>query len=159
MDIGDRRTAHPEGTKLQLDTAAAGWIADRVLPWGPDVGTRVCALVPTGYDAYVRVLHHVEERAGSESIRRQWFELAQRSGRKMHPAVQFDRFGWPAPPAIGSLDQQEATTLVSMLRAYTTTPNNCWLAIWNGFGQLTGSVLVTSRESAGLESGFSGAEP
>ena len=28
LGVGDRRTAHPEGTKLQLDTAAAGWIAD-----------------------------------------------------------------------------------------------------------------------------------
>jgi hypothetical protein len=92
LGVGDRRIAHPEGAKLPLDTTAAGWIADPVLTWGPDVGTRVCALVPTGYDAYVRVLDHVEERIGSESIRRRWPELAQRSGRQMHPAVQFDRF-------------------------------------------------------------------
>jgi hypothetical protein len=150
LGIGHRKIAHPDGAELQLDTAAADWIADRVLPWGPDVGTRVGALVPTGYDAYARVLHHAEERVGSESIRRRWSELALRSGRQMHPAVQFDRFGWPAPPPVGSLDRQEATTLVSMLSAYTTTPNNCWLAIWNGFGQLTGSVLVSVARVRGL---------
>ena len=49
---------HPQGTELQLDTAPADWIADRMLSWGRDVGTRVCAIVPTGYDAYVRVFPH-----------------------------------------------------------------------------------------------------
>ena len=150
LGVGDRRFAHPEGAELQLDTTAADWIADRVLPWGADIGTRVCAIVPTGYDAYLRVFHPAEERVGSESIRRRWSVLAQRSGRQMHPAVQFERFGWPAPPRVGSLDRQEATALVSMLRAYTTTPNNCWLAIWNGFGQLTGSMLVLVARKHGL---------
>jgi hypothetical protein len=146
----DSNFAHPEGAELQLDTAAADWIAGRVLPWGPVVGTRVCALVPTGYDAYVRVFHHAEERIGRESIRRRWSELAQRSGRRMHPAVQFDRFGSPAPPPVGSLDRYEATALVSTLRAYTTTPNSCWLAIWFGFAQLTGSFssVRAAREGA-----------
>jgi hypothetical protein len=109
--------AHPAGAELQVDTTAADWIANRVLPWGPDVGTRVCALVPTGYDAYARIFHRAEERIGTESIRRRWSELAERSGRRMHPAVQFERFGWPVPPAVGSLDRPEATALVSMLRA------------------------------------------
>ena len=76
-----------------------------MLPWGPDVGTRVCAIVPTGYEAYVRVFHHAEERIGSESIRRRWSELAQRSGRQMHPAVQFNRFAWPR-----STKDREAST-------------------------------------------------
>ena len=139
MGHGYSDFAHPQGAELQLDTAAADWIAGRVLPWSAVVGTRVCALVPTGYDAYVRVFHHVDERVGRESFRRRWSELAQRSGRRMHPAAQFDRFGFPGPPPIGSLDRDEATALVSTLRAYTTTPNSCWLAIWNGFAQLTGS--------------------
>jgi hypothetical protein len=67
----------------------------------------------------------------------------------MHPAVQFDRFAWPDPPQTGSLDRQAATELVSMLRAYTS-PNNCWLAIWHGFSQLTGSVGVRVTEGRGL---------
>jgi hypothetical protein len=87
------KITHPEGAELQLDTAPADWIADRLLPWGAEVGT----------------------------IRRRWSELAQRSGRQMHPAVQFDRFAWPNPQE-GSLDRQEATALVSLLRAHTTTP-------------------------------------
>jgi hypothetical protein len=144
------KITHPEGAELQLDTAPADWIAGRLLPWGADVGTRVCAIVPVGYEAYLRVFHHAEEHVGSESIRRRWSELAQRSGRQMHPAVQFDRFAWPNPPQEGSLDRQEATALVSLLRAHTTTPTHCWLAIWHGFSQLTGSVQVHAVGGRGL---------
>jgi hypothetical protein len=150
LGVGERRITHPDGAGLQLDTAPAHWIAERVLAWGGDRGTRVCAIVPTGYEAYVRVFHHAEERVGSRCIRRRWCELAQQSGRQMHPAVQFDRFAWPHPPQTGSLDRQEAAALVSMLRVHTTTPNNCWFAIWHGFSQLTGSVTVHARRERGL---------
>jgi hypothetical protein len=150
LSVGERKITHPNGAELQLDTAPGHWIADRLLPWSAEVGTRVCAIVPTGYEVYARVFHHAEERVGSESICRRWSELAQRSGRQMHPAVQFDRFAWPHPPQTGSLDRQEATGLVSMLRAYTSTPNNCWLAIWHGFSQLTGSVGTRVTGGRGL---------
>lgn len=144
------RITHPEGAELQLDTTPANWIADRLLPWRGGVGTRVCAIVPTGYEAYLRIFHHAEEHVGSESIRRRWSELAQRSGRQMHPAVQFARFAWPEPPQAGSLDRQEATVLVSVLRAHTATPHNCWFAIWHGFSQLTGSIRVRVTRERGL---------
>jgi hypothetical protein len=150
------KITHPEGAELQLDTAPADWIADRLLPWGVDVGTRVCAIVPVGYEAYLRVFHHAAEHLGSESIHRRWSELAQRSGRQMHPAVQFDRFAWPNPPHQGSLDRREADALVSLLRAHTTTPNHCWLAIWHGFGQLTGSVQVHAVGGRGLRAWLQG---
>jgi hypothetical protein len=141
MGAGDRDFAHPAGAELQLDTTAADWFASRVLLWGPGVGTRVCAIVPSGYDAYVRVFHPAKERMGTESIGRTWSELAELSGRQMHPAVQFDRFGWRGSPTIGSLDRPEAIALVTMLTAHTTTPNDCWLALWNGFGRPARSRL------------------
>jgi hypothetical protein len=141
------KITHPEGAELQQDTTPAYWIADRLLPWDADVGMRVCAVVPTGYEVYLRVFHQVEERTESELIYRQWSEIAQRTGRQMHPAVQFNRFAWPYPAEEGTLNRQEATALVSLLRAHTTTPNNCWLAIWHGFSQLSGSskVVVVGR--------------
>ena len=117
-DFSGRRSliTHPQGAVLQLDISPADWIANRLLPWGRDLGTRACAIVPTGYEAYIRVFHHAEERVGSVAIRRRWHELAQRSGRRMHPAVQFDRFAWPNPPQEGGLDREEATALVSVSR-------------------------------------------
>ena len=72
----------------------------------------------------------------------------------MHPAVQFDRFAWPNPPQEGSLDREEATALVSVLRAHTTTPNKCWLAIWHGFSQLTGVIGVGGARERGLRAWF-----
>ena len=155
-DFSGRRSliTHPQGAVLQLDISPADWIANRLLPWGRDLGTRACAIVPTGYEAYIRVFHHAEERVGSVAIRRRWHELAQRSGRHMHPAVQFDRFAWPNPPQEGSLDREEATALVSVLRAHTTTPNKCWLAIWHGFSQLTGAIGVGFARERGLRAWF-----
>jgi hypothetical protein len=154
LGLGDRKITHPTGAALQRDTASAHWIAERVLAWGGGRGTRVCAIVPTGYEAYVRVFHHAEERVENVWIRRRWRELAQRSRRQMHPAVQFDRFAWPHPPQTGSLDRQEATALVSMLRVHTTTPNDCWFAIWHGFSQLTGSVAVHVARGRRLRAGL-----
>jgi hypothetical protein len=150
LSVGERKITHPRGAELQLDTAPAHWIADRLLPWGADVGTRVCAIVPTGYEAYARVFHHAGERIGSEWICRRWSELAQRSGRQMHPAVQFGRFAWPDPPQTGTLDRREATALVSILRHHTTNANNCWLAIWHGCSQLSGSVSERVTSERGL---------
>ena len=151
---GRRAIAHPQGAELQLDISPADWIANRLLPWGRDLGTRVCAIVPAGYEAYVRVFHHAEEYVGSVAIRRLWHELAQRSGRHMHAAVQFDRFAWPNPPREGSLDREEATALVSVLRAHTTTPDKCWLAIWHGFSQLTGAIEEKFARARGSEAWF-----
>jgi hypothetical protein len=146
----DRRVTHPHGAALQQDMAPAQWIAGRLLAWGGDRGTRVCAIVPSGYEAYIRIFHHAEERVGNEWIRRRWKELAERSGRQMHPAVQFDRFGWPHPPPTGSLDRLEATALIAMLGPHTTTPDDCWLAIWHGFSQLTGAVAVHASREEGI---------
>lgn len=130
------RANHPPGAELQTDTAPADWIAPRVLPWGRDVGFHVCALVPTGYDAYVRVFHHVDEPDGEIWVRRRWSEIAERSGRRMHPAVQFERFASPHRPS-GELDQDEATALVAVLRACTSPPERYWMAIWEGYAELS----------------------
>jgi hypothetical protein len=134
--------SHPKGASLQRDLEPAEWIIDRMLPWGPDVGTRVGAIVPIGYDAYVRLFHHVEQPIATERTRWRWSEIAERSGRIMHAAVQFDRFRWPHRPQLGSLDRDEATALVRMLRSHTMTSNRCWFAIWNGYAQLTGSMRI-----------------
>ena len=115
MSTGDSLITHPTGAELQLDTAPADWIRDRLYAWGgADVGNRVCAFVPTGYEVYARVFHHA------------------------------------APRRVGSLDRREATALVSMLRAFTSSPNECWLAIWHGFGQLQGPPAIRALRRPGI---------
>jgi hypothetical protein len=53
---------------------------------------------------------------------------------------------------------QKATALVELLGAHTTTPTHCWLAIWHGFGQLTGSVQEYTVGGRGLR-GLASATP
>ena len=78
----DRRITHPHGAVLQQDMAPAQWIAGRLLAWGGDRGTRVCAIVPSGYEAYIRIFHHAEERVGNEWIRRRWKESPSGRGAR-----------------------------------------------------------------------------
>jgi hypothetical protein len=58
------RIRHPVGAELQLDMSPAQWILGRFLPWVGVVDLRVCAVVPTGYEAYVRIFHQADERGG-----------------------------------------------------------------------------------------------
>lgn len=141
----DHSIRHPEGAELQFDVSPADWIGPRLLPWGdPKPGF----IIPTGYEVYLRVFHHVDESGGTGRVRRRWSEVAQQTGRRMHPSAQFDRFGWPRQPRTGTLDRLEAMSLVAALRGHTTTPEDCWHAIWCGFGQLHGSggYLVVPRK-------------
>jgi hypothetical protein len=144
------RISHPQGAQLQFDPSPADWILGRLLPWGRELGTRVCAVVPSGYEAYVRVFHHAEERVGADWVRRRWSEVAQWTGRQMHPTVQFERFSWSDGPQEGSLDRDEATSLVAILRHQTATPEDCWLAIWHGYGELSGGVGLLVLEERGF---------
>jgi hypothetical protein len=144
------RIDHPDGAELQIDLSGADWITARLLPWGREVGTRVCAIVPSGYGAYVRIFHHAEELVGTERVRRRWSDIAQRTGRTMHPTVQFTRFGWPESPLAGCLDREEAAALVAVLRKHASAPVDCWLAIWCGYGELSGGAGRLIRAERGI---------
>jgi hypothetical protein len=142
---------HPSGTELQFDVSPAEWISGRLLGWGRDAGTRVCALVPTDYEAYVRIFHRTEGEVEGSWARVPWSEIARQTGRSMHPLVQFDRFGWPRRPLDGTLDHEDASELVRILRPRTATPDSCWLAVWYGYGELSsGGVGVLARWEPGL---------
>lgn len=145
--MGDQRSAHnlPPGTSIQTDVSVGAWITPRVLPWGRRFGTRTCAIAPTGFEAYVRVFHHLDEHVGTSRVKIRWAEVAERTGRVMHPAVQFEKFDWPEAPRTGELTPEEASALVEVLRRYTATPEDCFHAIWHGYGFLTGSVSPLVR--------------
>ena len=148
MTIDEFEPHHPVGVELQQDVSAADWIAPRLLPISRAAGTRVCAIVPQGYEAYIRVFHHTYEQVGETWVRRRWSDIAERTGRQMHPAVQFDRFSAANGPNEGSLDEAESTALVAILREHTATPEECWLAIWHGYGFMVpgGSTLFGDWE-------------
>jgi len=130
------------------DLTPAKWIAERLHPFAQDAG----AIIPPGFDAYARIFHPATRRVGNEALPVTWREIADANLRVHHPGMQFGalvtRVGTPAGlndrdpqpglfdawPQTGSLPLDLARTLVSVLGDHTRTPERCWFAAWEGWG-------------------------
>lgn len=129
-----------EMLRFTSDLASTTWLAGRLHPFGVDTGS----VIPVGFEAYARVFHPVVTGSGAE----RWSSIAARHGRTVHPEMQLHRInrraGEAPPPdysewdgyAAGSLPMTERRALVELLRPATTTPDNCWLCVWEGWGGL-----------------------
>ena len=132
------------------------WIAEALHPFGQDVGS----LVPPVFEAYARVFHpavrypddedwlppgEVSDEPDEDVT---WAEVAAFNGRTAHPAMEWasitgswefrgndDQPGvWNDAPAEGHLPTGVAARLAAVLGRHTTTPADCWFAVWSGFG-------------------------
>ncbi len=115
-------------------------------PWsGVDGGMPVGAVVPTGFEAYVRVFPAAYSLPDWE--RSSWSEVAASTGRVAHPLMEWHLISTPAPgsglpawswhagetlPRMPS--DEEFRDLAGVLREFTETPDRCWFCIWTGFG-------------------------
>lgn len=120
----------------------ADWIAERLL--APEERV-VASIVPGGFGAYVRLLHPIGAAANADGVRFRWSEVAAWSGRPLDGDSQFhaiavspDGSEQPPPwrsatPRQGSLEPDEAGTLIEVLGRNTTTPSRCWFCIWDGY--------------------------
>jgi hypothetical protein len=138
---------HPDGPQPSDEVAAASWIGPRLIP---GFGALVGRTVPTGDEAYARILHPAADRDGN-SVR--WTDVARFTGRTVHPLMQWHRlvgaegtFGeggiWPgSPPLRGELDQAELAALVDVLQRHTTPVDDCWFC-WDVHG-LVDATRVT----------------
>ena len=127
------------GIEWSSDVGQAAWWIDVLHPFAHDVGS----IVPDSFDAYARVFHP----AGTE----RWSDIAARTGRVVHPEMQFDPIAstddgigqWPdeSPPE-GTLNSDALTGLADLLAQHTSTPQQCWFAIWDGYGQLHGGASI-----------------
>jgi len=77
-----------------------------------------------------------------------WAEVAEANGRVAHPAMEWAsitgdqsfRWGgeqpglWDETPEMGTLPLRHTERLCELLAGYTTTPERCWFAIWEGHG-------------------------
>ena len=88
----------PPGFEPCDDVSAANWIRPRLVPWGARTGTPVASVVPTGFDAYVRIFHPARARAPASTAR--WQEVAEWSGRTFHPVAQFAGFSHSLRPRL-----------------------------------------------------------
>lgn len=121
---------------------AAEWVGRGLLPWGQHHGTTVGAVIPGGFEAYARVLHPA---AGKGGVPVAWREVADWSGRTVHPEVQWEaivdpvepvsrRQPWEQPPPMGCLPLEVRRRLVDPLRKETTRHDLCWVLVWEGWG-------------------------
>ena len=121
------------------------WLLRRLLPFG----TAVTSIVPSGFAAYLRILHPAHG-ANEESIR--WASVAAKSGRTMHRLAQFHAISRPkvelsmdavTPPEPGNLRSDLLTNLCEVLAQHTNTSESCFFCLWEGYGWLTETQQAT----------------
>src|SRR5699024_6961175 len=112
-------------------TDQADWIGPLLPPLGV---SRVGSLIPTGFAAYARLLHPAIS-VGGNVVR--WSETATWSGTALVRGSQFHDIAlprhtpsgpppWEDPPVRLALPEPDATTLVTLLRSHSSTPDACW---------------------------------
>lgn len=128
----------------------SSWIREGVLPFD---AYAVGSLVPVVFESYGRILHPAWARTGA-AVR--WDSVAAWSGRTVHALAQFDPLARPrgdtigAPPFErqpddGALPRHALRALCEVLAAHTTTPDACFVGVWEGRGWLEPRRFRTLR--------------
>jgi hypothetical protein len=146
----------PPPFRLEPGVEATDWLDPRLdqrREFPPVVGF----IVPSGFEGYARLLHPARRflgRSMEQSTPLRWSEIAEARGKTIHPEVQlqalidnrdeFDYEHWKAISTGGGewfppyewLEETEALALVSLLRPFTTTADDAWFMLWDGYGDL-----------------------
>lgn len=106
----------------------------------------VCT-IPAGFAAYARLLHPIgsADPGGESADQVRWAQIARWSGVALGTRTQFWQLALPerlpaaampgsGAPASDVLGAADANTLAALLRVRTTTPDQCWFGIWDGYG-------------------------
>lgn len=133
------------------EVAVADWLAPRLLGWGVDDGTPVAAVVPGGYDAYARVLHPVGQDDDEVIPPTTWAMVCEATGRTAHAQMQWEAVSgtrhfrrtttkeWDGnEPEQGNLQPSTLAAVLDVLERWTTTNQECVMALWDGFGWVGG---------------------
>jgi hypothetical protein len=132
--------------RLATTPEPASWIGERLHPFGRDVGS----IVPPGFEAYARVFHPPHRVAPDGTMTPvRWRDIAAANERSIQAEMrrmdiscepaQFSRHQeklWDQQPECGRLPYDIAERLVAILDGNTSTPESCWFAAWEGFGDL-----------------------
>lgn len=128
----------------------ARWLTDRVDLWH---GDWVTGMVGDGFEAYARLFHPLDYQPSSLT----WAQVARANGRAMHPSAEWEQISSPAPfrledaprgrsrpgdPIWGELDTWALDALCSILARHTSTPEQCYFAVWEGCGLLHGPAAT-----------------
>jgi hypothetical protein len=124
------------------DAQSGEWIRERL---SPPRDLIVTSIVPSGFEAYARILHPVLDPLGGVQVVR-WADDSAWSGIVLHPLVQWYEIALPevAPmtdspsldrgPREGSLALADAEVLVEDLSAFTPRSSGCVFGVWRGYG-------------------------
>ena len=124
----------------------AAWIRSRLHPFAMDVGS----IIPDVFPAYARVLHPPYRlTAAGKMTPVRWREIAAANNRTVAAEMQLLDMSsqptqcsasgeelWNQQTRTGNLPREIAERLAAILPAHTHTPELCWFAIWEGFGDL-----------------------
>ena len=119
------------------------WITESVMPFG---AYAVGVLVPPVFESYGRILHPAWRGWGRGTPVR-WDEVAAWSGRTVHALAEFDRVASPRidvntlrpferRPIDGQLPPEVLEPLGDVLAPHTSSPESCFIGVWEGYGWL-----------------------
>jgi hypothetical protein len=137
---------------------AADWIGQRLHPFSRyDVGS----VIPSGFEAYARIFHPASRHSRAEETEVSWSEVAAWNGKTVHPEMQFHSIAapasgrevgpqpWNGEPRLGVLSDPQIKALIGLLERHTSTPDDCWFCLWEGYGYLNAGAWVELRAYSG----------
>ncbi len=139
-------TRQPDGAELLKDVAPANWVAERLWRWNREHGALTGERVPDGFEAYARIFHPARYQSEDREWHRvSWATVAEWYGKTVHPQMTFSRLvdldwlehpSWGSRPEVGTLPEEECKPLMDVLGEFTSTPELCYFAVWEGYGGL-----------------------
>lgn len=133
----------------------ARWVQARYV-WG---GPWVTREVGTGFQAYIRVFHPYLQGDNA----RTWAEVAAAHGKVMHPVALWEEITADGPwdpdrdynpnrngavDLQGDLPQPVLGVVCDVLGRHTATPDDCYFAVWDGWGWDHSVTLTFTRPDA-----------
>ena len=127
----------------ESELGPADWVVAGVRAFGAGVGS----LVPVGFEAYARVFHPAGAPTGDDVS---WASVAEACKTVFHPGAEWGSLVggwnraenhdheqlWVDEPESGSLPPRQAEGLSRVLANFTSTPEQCWFALWEGWSDL-----------------------
>jgi hypothetical protein len=144
-----------DALRLETDTGVGDWAITAAGAW-----QTVACVVPAVFPDYARLFHPAwrSSESGEQEVR--WSDVAAANGRTVHPAMEWASITgawryhwggakqpglWERGPEEGSLSRRQVAELASILVRHTTTPTDCFFAIWEGFGDLPTQLAEAPR--------------
>ncbi len=124
------------------DATLASWWLEQLDPWGLEHGVPVSSLVPVSFPSVCQVLHPWPGPEGEPIL---WREVAEHPGiAELRDRLQTradlvqalaEEMGLNA--STGELDEGTAEVLVEVLGRHTSTPDDVFVAVWEGWGDVS----------------------